>query len=113
MKFRFSALMFLAMCATSAFAQNTAALGGTIQDSTGAVIPRAAVKLTSHEQGTVRTAESNASGTYSFSFLPRGVYDVEVTAQGFRTTNDKDITIATAENIRRDYTLEVGNVSDN
>jgi hypothetical protein len=112
MKIGFTALV-IALSATSAFAQNTAALGGTIQDSTGAVVPRAAVKLTSHEQGTVRTAESNASGTYSFSFLPRGVYDVEVTATGFRTTNDKDITIATAENVRRDYTLEVGNVSDN
>src|SRR5258708_3351578 len=113
MKSRLATFALLALSTPFALAQNTAALGGTVQDSTGAVIPRAAVKLTSHEQGTVRTGESNQTGLYSFSFLPRGVYDLEVTATGFRTLNDKNITLATAENVRRDYTLEVGNVSDN
>ena len=109
----FRRVVFLSLLSLPVFAQNTAALGGTIQDSTGAVVPRAGVKLTSHEQGTVRTAESNQTGLYSFSFLPRGVYDIEVTATGFRTLSDKNITLSTAESIRRDYTIEVGNVSDN
>ena len=113
MKFRDALFTLLVFAAPAAFGQNSASLGGTIQDSTGAVVPKATVRLTSHEQGTVRSAESNQTGLYSFTFLPRGVYDVEVTPTGFRTLSDKNITLATAESVRRDYTVEVGNVSDN
>ena len=79
MKFRDALFTLLVFAAPGAFGQNSASLGGTIQDSTGAVVPKATVRLTSHEQGTVRSAESNQTGLYSFTFLPRGVYDVEVT----------------------------------
>lgn len=112
-KSRDALFTLLVFAAPGAFGQNSASLGGTIQDSTGAVVPKATVRLTSHEQGTVRSAESNQTGLYSFTFLPRGVYDMEVTATGFRTLSDKNITLATAESVRRDYTVEVGNVSDN
>jgi Carboxypeptidase regulatory-like domain len=96
-----------------ASAQNEGAIGGTIQDSSGAVLAGAAVKLTSHEQGTVRTAVTNPAGVYEFSFLPAGTYDVEVTASGFKLLKVTDITLAVAENVRRDFKLEVGAVSEN
>ena len=53
-------------------------LSGNVLDATGAIIPGATVKLTSQGQGTVRTAQTNEAGLYQFSFLPAGVYDVEV-----------------------------------
>ena len=69
MKFRDALFTLLVFAAPAAFGQNSASLGGTIQDSTGAVVPKATVRLTSHEQGTVRSAESNQTGLYSFSFF--------------------------------------------
>src|SRR5581483_12267490 len=91
--------LFLALgaCAEYAAAQNESALGGTVQDSTGAMLPQATVKLTSREQGTVRNATTNQSGVYQFSFLPPGTYDVEVTAQGFKSLKVTGVTLAVAQ----------------
>jgi hypothetical protein len=95
------------------WAQNDAAISGTVQDSSGASIPRAAVKLQSHEQGTIRNAESNQAGVYQFSFLPSGTYDLEVSGPGFKTLTRTNIVLAVAQNLRLDVTLEVGAVSEN
>ena len=94
-------------------AQNEAALSGTVTDTTGAVVPNATVKLTSHEQGTVRTVQTNQAGVYQFSFLPPGTYDLDVSANGFKTVNRTNETLAVAQNARLDFSLEVGNVSEN
>src|ERR1051326_2209373 len=70
-------LVFVCFSAITLSAQNNASLSGTVQDTTGAIVPGATVKLTSHEQGTVRTYLSNEASVYQFSFLPAGVYDIE------------------------------------
>jgi len=95
------------------WAQNEGAISGTVQDSSGAVLPSASVKLTNHEQGTVRSAQTNQSGVYQFTFLPAGTYDLEVTANGFKTQKRTSIVLAVAQNSRIDVSLEVGNVSEN
>src|ERR1051326_2975928 len=59
-----------------------ATLSGTVQDTTGAVLPGASLKLTSKAQGTVRDILTNESGVYQFPFLPPGVYDLEITMPG-------------------------------
>ena len=97
----------------AAHAQNEAALSGTVQDTSGAVLPQATVKLTSHEQGTVRNADTNQAGVYQFSFLPPGTYDLDVSAAGFKTLTRTNLTLAAAQNARLDLTLEIGNVSEN
>ena len=96
------------------WAQNEGAISGTVQDSSGAVLPSASVKLTNHEQGTVRSAQTNQSGVYQFTFLPAGTYDLEVGAQRLQDPEtDRIITLAVAQNTRIDVSLEVGNVSEN
>src|SRR5437016_989265 len=107
----FLSIVFLS--AMGAYAQNNSSLSGTVLDATGAIVPGATVKLTSHEQGTVRTSNSNEAGVYQFSFLPAGVYDVEIGVPGFKTLVQKDVTLAVAQNIRRDFKLELGNISEN
>lgn len=109
----FTLVVALAVSGVGVFAQNNASLSGTVQDTTGGMIPGAAVKLTSHGQGTVRTSQTNEAGVYQFSFLPAGVYDIEVTVAGFKTLIQKDITLAVAQNVRRDFSLELGNIADN
>ena len=56
---------------------------GVVQDSTGAAIPNAEVKLTSTDTGLVLTTVTNGSGDYTFSPVKIGNYQVRASAQGF------------------------------
>ena len=49
---------------------------GVVQDSSGAVIPGAEVKVTRTETGIVHTATSDASGNFQIRALPIGHYSV-------------------------------------
>jgi len=66
-------LAFLSF-STALLAQNDGSISGTVTDSSGAVLAQAAVKMTSREQGTVRTINTNGAGVYQFQFLPAGTY---------------------------------------
>ncbi len=62
----------------------TASLGGTINDPSGAIIPRAKIVLKNTNTGDTRESVSNDSGVFSFSAVPTGNYDITIVAQGFR-----------------------------
>ena len=94
------------------WAQDQANLTGTVMDSTGAVLPQASVRLISREQGTVRTAQTNGSGVYQFSFITPGGYDVTISAGGFKTVTRTNLVLAVAQSARVDLTLELGNASE-
>ena len=113
MKLRVFPVTLFFLFAPFAFAQNEASISGTVQDTSGAVLPNATVKLTSHEQGTVRTIQTNGAGVYQFSFLPPGTYDLEVSANGFKTLTRANETLAVAQDRRIDFSLQLGNVSEN
>ncbi len=106
-------IIVLSVTALAANAQNNASISGSVLDTTGAIVPGVTVKLTSHEQGVVRNSLSNEAGVYQFSFLAAGVYDIEVAVPGFKTLLQKDITLAVAQNLRRDFKLEVGDIAEN
>jgi hypothetical protein len=63
---------------------DTARITGSVTDSTGAVIPNAAVIVTNLEQGAAYNAVSDATGNFTVAALPRGTYNVSVTAKGFQ-----------------------------
>ncbi len=81
---------------------------GTVTDSTGAAIPGATVTVTDVAKGTVVTVTSNASGDYSVPHLIPDVYDLKVTAKGFKAFEAKGITVQADTAPRIDPTLEVG-----
>lgn len=61
----------------------TGTVTGTVLDSTGAVVPNAAVTVVNADTGVRTPTTSNGEGVYSVRFLPIGRYTVEVNAQGF------------------------------
>ena len=65
-------------------AQVTATLSGTVQDSTGGVIPNAQVTLTNAATADTRTIETNAAGLYAFPSLVPGTYNLRAEAKGFK-----------------------------
>ena len=76
----------LALCLISAAAYgqaSNATIKGTISDPTGAVVPQAPVELVNIGTGETRKLQSSAQGTYTFTALPPGEYEVKVQAPGF------------------------------
>lgn len=112
--FRFAiAFGVLSACALPAAAQVLyGSLTGTIQDSGGAVVPGA--KVTARNTGTAQELNTltNDIGSYTFSNLLPGSYDVTISASGFRPVVLRGIPI-TANVVRReDAQLELGQVSE-
>lgn len=87
-------------------------LTGTIQDSAGAVVPAAGVKVQNAGTAQEFAAQTNEMGGYTFSNLPPGVYDLTIAATGFRAQLRRGITIAANIVRREDVTLEVGQVTE-
>ncbi|HLJ85610.1 MAG TPA: TonB-dependent receptor [Candidatus Angelobacter sp.] len=69
-------------------------ISGTVTDPGGAVVSSAQVKATNLETGAVFTTTSDNSGLYRLNLLPTGTYNVEITAQGFKTTASKGISVS-------------------
>jgi hypothetical protein len=99
-------LIVLTFC-VAGWAQ-TGSITGTVKDPSGAAIAGATVVVTSPERGLTRQMETTSSGDYNQSGLPEGVYDIIVTANGFKKYQAKAVKLDVAEKARVDVTLQVG-----
>jgi hypothetical protein len=98
-----------ACCSPPANAQSVyGSIFGTVTDSTGAAVAGATITVKDEAKGTVVTAVSNGSGDYSVPHLIPDVYDVRVTAKGFKSFETKGVSVEADTAPRIDPTLEVG-----
>ncbi|MGB8259608.1 MAG: TonB-dependent receptor [Terracidiphilus sp.] len=81
---------------------------GTVTDKTGAAVSGATITVKDEAKGTVVNVTSNAAGDYSVPHLIPDVYDLRVTAKGFKTFETKGISVEADTAPRIDPTLEVG-----
>src|SRR5215831_12409272 len=91
----------------------TGAISGTIQDSTGAVVPDVQVTITQKETGLTRTVQSSASGQFLAPVLPTGTYHVIATKPGFANLDQDNVTVDVGGTAHLQMTLKVGDVSEN
>ena len=87
-----------------------ATLSGTVTDATGALIPGVEITATQTETGVLSTSLTNESGTYQFPSLQPGPYRVTASLAGFQSQIFQ-ITLGTAQQIRQNFTLQVGAVA--
>ena len=66
---------------------------GAVEDQSGAVVPKATVTITNKATGQTREAASDDGGRFSLLNVTAGLYDLKVSAQGFRTTTKTDIEV--------------------
>ena len=92
-------------------ATTTATLSGVVTDSTGALVPKATVTLTSQEKGVTRTFTTDDGGRYSFNQLPPAGYSLAIKAKGFKTYQQNGIVLNAAETATQNVTLTVGSES--
>jgi len=89
-----------------------AGISGQVQDSSGAGVPSASLNLRSLNTTSVVQIQSGSDGLYSFANVVPGVYELSVTAPGFREYLQRGITISPDQQVRLDLTLEVGSTSE-
>jgi len=93
-------------------AQATAALVGTIRDSSGAPIPEAKVTALNVRTGLRESRVTGVDGSYSIPLLPVGEYRLQVEAAGFQAYVRTGITLAVNDKPTIDVILNVGNLAD-
>ena len=92
-------------------AQQSSTLSGTVTDATGSIVANAQITLTSKAQATSSKTFSNAAGEYALPGLEAGVYNLEISAAGFKTFQANELTIRVARSERVDAKLTVGDVT--
>ncbi len=85
---------------------------GTVTDKSGAAVPEATVTVTDVAKGTVVTVTSNGSGDYSVPHLIPDVYNVKVTAKGFKTFATEGVAVQADTAPRIDPTMEIGGATE-
>ena len=93
-------------------AQTTGAIGGQVSDPTGAAVPNAIVEVENVGTGLVRTAVTDAVGTYLIPALPLGDYKLSVSAPGFKVFSQSGISLELGQNARVDVSLELGAMTE-
>ena len=83
---------------------------GSVTDSTGAVIPNAAVQVTNEGTNVSRTVTTSTSGNYEVPTLNAGRYRVTSKHPGFKTFTVQGVEIAALRTVRVDVRMEVGEV---
>jgi len=106
-------VVVLLFVGTTAMAQSTATLQGTVRDQKGGVVPGAKVTAKNQGTGIERTTQTDSEGNYQFAALPVGNYSVEVEAQGFKRQLQNNLAIEVSRTVVNDFTLEVGTLEQN
>jgi hypothetical protein len=91
---------------------STQTIEGVVSDTTGAVITGAKVTATNVATGVTSTVSTNAAGTYTFPLIPVGNYDVKVELAGFKTGEVRNLRVETAAQVRQDFQLQVGQLTE-
>jgi hypothetical protein len=110
---RVFSLFLLLLVAGTVRAQiaGTANIQGTITDSTGAVIPGAAVTLTEESTQVQHATKTDNSGVYVFPNIPVGTYSVNVVTPGFETFTKTGNVLEVGSSISVDVKMTVGTES--
>jgi hypothetical protein len=105
-------ILFMAVSCTSAWAQTTTQITGTVHDQSGAVLPGVEVTATQTGTGISRSAVTNETGAYVLPNLAVGPYRFEATLPGFRTYVQTGIVLEVNTQPVINPVLTVGQVSE-
>ncbi len=105
-------LLVSVCCASLALAQaSTGNIRGSVTDSNGEVLPRAAVIVKNIDTGHERKLTTNSEGLYTADNLPPGDYEVRVEVKGFQRLVRR-VSVLTGNSQTADFTLSVGNSNE-
>ncbi len=85
---------------------------GTVTDTSGAVVPGAHVTLLNTDQGLSLETLSNGNGGYAFNPVRIGHYKITVSAKGFATTTQENLTVQVSQNLGINIQLKAGGATE-
>lgn len=85
-----------------------ATLGGNVKDPSGAIVRNATVIVTADDTNVAQTTKTDSAGDWTVKFLVPGNYHFEVSAPGFKTTENPSIELQVADQKSIDTQLQVG-----
>ncbi len=97
---------------TSAPAQQSATLAGTVHDVTGGVVEGATLSLHNEQTGESFAAVTQASGLYTIPLVKPGNYALTAEAPGFKQYIRKGLRLETGASARVDFQLEIGTLAE-
>lgn len=87
-------------------------ISGTVTDSSGKVISNAHITITNLATSVSRELTTNDEGFYSAPNLLPGTYEVKFSAPGFKTEDNRGITLTVAASVSLDQILRVGSINE-
>ncbi len=103
--------LLLFALATNSSAQVSASIGGTVSDTTGALIPGVDVTATNVNTGISTTQLTNEAGAYQIPSLQPGTYRLRASLPGFQTATRENIQLSQSQQVRFNFMLQVGTVA--
>jgi hypothetical protein len=108
---RFAVFSAVLLWTVAAWGQATTSLRGTVTDPSGAAVPGAKISLVEPATGMTRTTTSGADGTYVFTELQPGTFQLTVEATGFQTYQQKGVVLRVSLPATVNVRLVVGAVT--
>jgi hypothetical protein len=103
----------LLLCLAALYGQSErGTIRGTVEDSTGAVVPGAKVSAINVATNVETTTRSGDAGNYNIPGLSPGVYRVQVEQSGFKKLIRENVVVEVAGVTALDLSLEVGQLND-
>jgi hypothetical protein len=87
-------------------------IAGNVTDSTGAIIPDAAVTITNLGRGTVRTTVTDNNGYFVVTNLPIGDYSVGVKKAGYGPQLQTGLSVIADAHLTANFQMQVGQVTE-
>ena len=85
---------------------------GKVSDTTGGLIPGAAVHAVNADTGVTVSATTNASGQYEIPYLVPGAYRIDADSAGFKRWSRPGIELRTGDRVQIDIQMTVGEVTE-
>jgi hypothetical protein len=100
----------MCFCVT-VYAQVNASVGGSVTDSSGALIPGVTVTAKNVNTGIEDQRITNEAGGYQFPSLQPGTYSISASLPGFQTSTRENVVLSQGQQVRFNFTLQVGAVA--
>ena len=107
-----TAIGVLTLLPTAGAQSTTGSILGDVSDPSGAVLPGATLRASNERTGASRETLTNEAGSFRFSGLAPDRYTVSVELSGFRSMTRPGITVPVAGEVKVDFQLEVGQVTE-
>src|SRR5271157_3401591 len=92
------------LAVTGTLAQTSGQISGHVTDSSGAVLPKVAITLTSAATGAARSTFTTSDGDYTFPDVQPGTYSLQATHPAFKT-DTAQLELQVQQSLRQDFTL--------